>query len=262
MELGLTGRSVLVSAASRGIGRAAALGFLQEGAKVTICGRNAETLEQARRELAEVAGDRVHAVQADVADPEQQAALYAAASERFGPVEVLVNNAGGPPAGTHETIGDEDWQRAFELTVQSAVRLTNLALPAMKAAGWGRIVNISSYSVRQPIDNMMLSNSLRLSALGWAKTLAAEVASRGILVNTVCPGWTDTDRVASLLQAQSAVTGRKVEELRDAIAATIPMGRTAAPAEIANVILFLASEAASYVTGVALPVDGGISRAL
>jgi 3-oxoacyl-[acyl-carrier protein] reductase len=262
VELGLEGKSVLISAATRGIGRAAAECFLDEGANVTLCGRDPEAVEAASVDLGRSASGRVFTLTADVADPVQLAALYYAACERFGPVEVLVNNAGGPPPGTHETITDEDWQQAFELTLQSAVRLTNLTLPAMKAARWGRVVNISSYSVKQPIENMMLSNSLRLSALGWAKTLAAEVAPDGVLVNTVCPGWTDTDRVRSLLERRSRLEGQTVDDLRDGIASGIPLGRIADPMEIARLIVFLSSDAASYITGTAISVDGGIARAL
>lgn len=262
MDLGLAGRSVLVTAASRGIGRATARLFLEEGARVTFCGRDPESLAAAEAELVDIGGERVQAVQADVSDPAAQAALVEAAENRFGPVEVLVNNAGGPPPGRHGDLDDTAWQGAFELTLQSAVRLTNRVLPGMKAAHWGRVVNISSYSVKQPIDNMMLSNSLRLAVLGWAKTLASEVAAEGILVNTVCPGWTDTGRVASLLAARSRTEGRPVDELRDAIAATVPIARLASAEEIARVIVFLASDAASYVSGVAVPVDGGVSRVL
>ena len=262
MDLGLAGKSVLVTGASRGIGRAAAEAFLAEGARVTICGRDEATLAATLEALRGIAADRVHAVTADVSEPAQQQALHAAARERFGPVEILVNNAGGPPPGTHATVDDDDWQRAFDLTLRSAVRLTNLVLPDMQAAGWGRVINVSSYSVKQPIDNMMLSNSLRLGALGWAKTLAAEVAADGVLVNTVCPGWTDTDRVSGLLMRQADSTGASADSLREGIAAQIPIGRIAEPREIASAIVFLASEAASYITGIALAVDGGAAKTL
>lgn len=262
MELGLAGRSVLVTAASRGIGRAAAEAFLAEGARVTICGRDEATLMATLEALRGIAADRVHAVRADVSEPGEQHALHVAARERFGPVEVLINNAGGPPPGTHATVHDDDWQRAFDLTLRSAVRLTNLVLPEMQAAGWGRVINVSSYSVKQPMENMMLSNSLRLGALGWAKTLAGEVAAHGVLVNTVCPGWTDTDRVSGLLRHRADATGASENSLREGVAAQIPLGRIAEPREIASAIVFLASDAASYITGTALAVDGGVARTL
>jgi 3-oxoacyl-[acyl-carrier protein] reductase len=262
LDLGLTGKAVLVTAASRGIGRATAQAFLAEGARVTICGRDEATLTATLAALRQNAADRVHGVVADVSEPEQQATLCAAARERFGPIQVLVNNAGGPPPGTHASVDDADWQNAFDLTLRSAVRLTNLVLPDMQATGWGRVVNISSYSVKQPLDNMMLSNSLRLGALGWAKSLAAEVAPDGVLVNTVCPGWTDTDRVSGLLERRAAETDASVDSLRDDIAKQIPIGRLGEPREIAGAVVFLASEAASYITGTALAVDGGIARTI
>jgi 3-oxoacyl-[acyl-carrier protein] reductase len=159
-------------------------------------------------------------------------------------------------------LGEEQWSNAYEQTLQSAVRLTGLVLPEMKAAHWGRVINISSYSVKQPIDNLMLSNSLRLAVLGWAKTLANEVAPLGILVNTVCPGWTDTQRVNALLEHRSAETGLTVDEIRESIAALIPLGRVAQPEEIANVAVFLGSSAASYITGTAIPVDGGAAKTI
>ena len=262
MDLGLKDKSVLVAAASKGIGKATALGFLREGAKVTICARDPVALEATREELQAATGGQIVAVAADVSDPQQLQALVAAARAAHGEIEVLVNNAGGPPAGSHTAITSEQWQQAYELTLQSAVRLTELVLPAMKQAQWGRVVNLSSYSVKQPMDNMMLSNSIRLAVLGWAKTLANELAADGILVNTVCPGWTDTDRVASLLQQRSATTGATVDQVRDDIAANVPLGRLASAEEIANVVVFLASDAASYITGAAIPVDGGAAKVL
>jgi 3-oxoacyl-[acyl-carrier protein] reductase len=262
MDLGLTGKSVLVTAASRGIGKATARTFLEEGARVTICGRDQSSLDAALEDLRLVGGDRVHACSADVSIPEQQVELCRSARQRFGTIDVLINNAGGPPPGTHDTLSDQDWQSAFDLTLRSAVRMTNLVLPDMQADGWGRIINISSYSVKQPIDRMMLSNSLRLGVLGWAKTLSNEVAAQGILVNTVCPGWTDTDRVTALLEQQVNESGGSTERLKENIGSTIPIGRIAVPQEIASVIVFLASEAASYITGTAVAVDGGASRTL
>ncbi len=259
MDFGIKGKLALVTAASKGIGRATAAGLLAEGARVMICARNAEELDITKGELMSDEGE-INSFIADVSDPEQLRELYAHTIENYGPIDILINNAGGPPPGSHQDLDDEAWLNAFNLTVQSAIRLTNLVLPSMKTAGWGRIVNISSYSVRQPMDNMMLSNSLRLSVLGWAKTLANEVAPHGILVNTVCPGWTNTHRVSSLLQSRSVAEGITIDEARETIAQNVPLGRLAEADEIANMVVFLSSNAASYVTGVAVPVDGGISR--
>jgi 3-oxoacyl-[acyl-carrier protein] reductase len=262
LETGLKGKSVLVAAASKGIGKATALGFLQEGARVAICARDPQGLEAARAELSAATGGDVLAVPADVTSTEQLAALVDAARSAHGPVEILVNNAGGPPTGRHDELSDAQWSQAYEQTLQSAVRLTELVLPDMQAARWGRIINISSYSVKQPIDNLMLSNSLRLAVLGWAKTLANEVAAQGILVNTVCPGWTDTQRVNALLEHRSATSGLSVDEIRQQIASLVPLGRIAQAAEVANVAVFLGSTAASYVTGTAIPVDGGAAKTI
>lgn len=262
MDFGLQGKSVLVAAASKGIGKATALGFLREGARVTICARDADGLKLAHDELVAATGGQVLALQADVTDAKQVTALVEAAQSAHGPVQVLVNNAGGPPPGDHKSITEAQWTNSFELTLQSAVRLTNLVLPAMQKARWGRVINISSYSVKQPMDNMMLSNSLRLAVLGWAKTLSSEVADSGVLVNTVCPGWTDTDRVAGLLTHRALENEVSEAEVLASITAQVPLKRLAHAEEIANVIIFLASEAASYVTGTAIPVDGGAAKVL
>jgi 3-oxoacyl-[acyl-carrier protein] reductase len=260
MDLGLDNKIVFVSAASQGLGKAIALGFQAEGARVAICARNAESLRQTQQEVQALDGREVLAIEADVG---LQAALENAVQtvqSTWGTIDILVNNAGGPPAGGHDSISDQQWQQAFELTVQSAVRLTNLVLPGMKAAGWGRIVNVSSVSVKQPMGNMLLSNSLRLAVLGWAKTLSNELAPHGILVNTVCPGWTETNRVTGLLDAKAAAANTSAEQVKQTITNSIPMGRMGQPEEIANAVLFLASAGASFVTGTALAVDGGAAQ--
>ena len=180
--------------------------------------------------------------------------------EKWGAVDVLVNNAGGPPPGNHDSIGDEQWSTAFDLTLRSAVRLTNRVLPGMKDTGSGRIINLSSYSVKQPMDSMLLSNSLRLGALGWAKTLSNEVGKHNILVNTICTGWTQTQRVDQLLEARALEQGVDPKALANQLLAKIPLQRMARPEEIAAVAIFLASPAASYITGAAIPVDGGCAQ--
>jgi 3-oxoacyl-[acyl-carrier protein] reductase len=178
----------------------------------------------------------------------------------FGGVDVLVNNAGGPPPGRSATVGDDDWRRAFELTLMSAVRATRGVVPGMRARRWGRVVNVSSYSIRQPIPDLMLSNALRLGVAGWAKSLATELAPDNVLVNTVAPGWTRTGRVTRMLEARAAAGAGRPEDAEAAIVASVPLQRLADPAEIADVVVFLASERASYVTGIVVPVDGGIQQ--
>ena len=257
MDLGLKDKVVLVCAASQGLGKAVAQGFVTEGAKVAICARSNDTLQATRAELIAAGGNDVLAFETDLRKPADLQHLIEGIQSQWGAIDVLVNNAGGPPPGSHLEISDEQWQHYFELTVRSAARLTELVLPDMKEAGWGRIINISSFSVKQPMANMMLSNSLRLSVLGWAKTLANEVAANGILVNTVCPGWTQTNRVSSLLDAKAAAVNSSAESIKQAISTDIPLGRMAEPEEIANAVLFYASSMASYITGTALAVDGG-----
>lgn len=248
MNYDLRGKSVLVTAGSQGIGFACARGFSDEGARVTICGRGEEALAAAAALI-----PNCIAVQGDVTDPADIARVVAAA----GPIEVLINNAGGPPAGPLDQLTDEDWVKAFELTLMSAVRTTRLVLPHMRAKRWGRIITVSSFGVKQPVPGLTLSNSLRLATLGWAKTLSREVGGDNVTVNTVCPGWTETVRVTALLEQQADTPGG-VEEALASIVERIPLKRLGQPHEIANLVVFLASEAASYITGTAIQVDGGI----
>jgi 3-oxoacyl-[acyl-carrier protein] reductase len=252
MKLGLEGRSVLVMAGSKGIGLASARAFHAAGARVTICARGEQALQTAAAAM-----PGVLAIRADATDPADITRVVAEATRTFGPVEVLVNNTGGPPAGLFEALDDAAWAAAVEGTLMSAIRVTRAVLPAMRAARWGRIVNISSSGVRQPVPGLTLSNSVRMAVLGWAKTLAGQAAADGILVNTVCPGWTLTDRVTQLLCDRSGASGRSEAELAAEIAADIPLGRMGRAEEVANLVLCLGSEAASYITGTAIPVDGG-----
>lgn len=255
MKLGLAGRSVLVMAGSQGIGLASALGFHAEGAKVTICARSAGPLEEAAAQM-----PGCQALVADASQPEDIDRVVREASGHFGPVEVLVNNVGGPPPGLFDALSDADWEKAVNLTLMSAIRASRAVLPAMRERHWGRIVNISSSGVKQPVPGLTLSNSVRMAVLGWAKTLAAQVGPDNVLVNTVCPGWTRTARVDSLLASQSAETGKSPEDLASGIAREIPLGRIGDAEEVANLVVFLGSEAASYITGTAIQVDGGLTK--
>jgi len=229
MKLNLENKIALVCAASKGLGKAVAMGLQEEGARVAICARDSVQLEQAKVDIEALGGHSVLAVVADLTESVQILNLFTQINKQWGEIDILVNNAGGPPAGSHDTISDEQWQQAFELTVRSAGRLTDLVLPAMKQKSWGRIVNISSFSVKQPMPNMMLSNSLRLSTIGWAKSLATELGPHNILVNTVCPGWTETQRVSSLLEQSAKAQTSKPEAIRQSITNTIPMGRMGRP---------------------------------
>lgn len=257
MELGLKDKVAIVSASSKGLGKACAIGLAREGAKVVICARNLTELERAKAEIENNSNNDVLAIQADVTNYDDIKKLVNSTVEKFGTVHILVTNAGGPPAGYFENFSDEDWENAFNLNFMSAVRLIREVLPFMKSQRWGRIINITSVSVKQPIDNLILSNSIRMSVLGLAKTLALQLAKYNILINNVAPGYTLTDRVKFVLEQRAKDTGKTIEEVKSELAKDIPLGRLAEPEELANLVVFLASERASYITGATIPVDGG-----
>jgi len=258
VDLGIRGKTALVAAASDGLGKAVALRLAAEGARVVICARNEERILAALKEI-ELASPGAHAegFVADLGSAGDIDRLGEQLREKRLAIDILVNNAGGPPPGFFEDIEDSQWQQAFELTLMSAVRMTRLVLADMRARQWGRIINITSYSVKQPMVEMMLSNSIRMGVVGWAKTLSNEVAGDGITVNNVCPGWTRTGRVDELLQARARSTGRELQEIERALLAAIPIKRIGEVNEFADVVAFLASQNASYVTGTTLPIDGG-----
>ena len=262
MDLGLKAKVALVTAASKGLGKAAALELAREGAHVTICARTETTLQATAAEIEETTGSPVLAVVADVSRPDDVIRLVQATVDRFGRLDVLVTNAGGPPAGYFLDLDDDAWHAAFELTLMSAVRLCRAAVPHMRQHGWGRIVLITSVSVKQPFDNLLLSNALRAGVVGLAKTLSNQFASDGITVNCVCPGWTRTERVAELLAVRAKEQNLSPAEVERQITAAIPMGRMGRPEELAALIAFLASERAGYITGTAIQVDGGYVKGL
>jgi 3-oxoacyl-[acyl-carrier protein] reductase len=258
VNLGLDGKAALVCGASRGLGRAIAAELAAEGASLALCSRDPERLAAAASEL----GADVLAVPADLAVAGEPTRVVEAVVERFGKLDVLVANTGGPPAGTHDTLSLEDWDRATALLLRSVVELTTAALPGMKKRGWGRILAVTSVAVKQPVDNLILSNSLRAAVTGYAKTLAREVAPHGITVNTILPGYTATERVTELNRANAEREGVDLEEVQARLEASIPLGRLAEPEEFAALAAFLASERASYITGGAFAVDGGWLRGL
>jgi 3-oxoacyl-[acyl-carrier protein] reductase len=262
VDLGLRGRVALVAAASRGLGRAIAEELAGEGASVVICARDGDVLERARAEISARSNADVHGVVADVSTQEGTDTVAAEALTRFGRVDVLVTNAGGPPSGPFEAHGWDAWERAVQLTLRSAVELTRLVLPGMKERRWGRIINVTSITVKQPVDSLMLSNSIRAAVTGFARTLATEVAPFGITVNNILPGYTRTERVEQLNRANAAREGIAVEEVQRRIESQIPMGRLGDPREFAALAAFLASDRASYITGQSMAVDGGWIRAM
>lgn len=256
MDLGLRGKVALVTAASKGMGKACALGLAAEGARVAMCARTEADIKAAAEEVRAATGADVLALTADVTRAADVHALVAATTTRFGGVDILIANAGGPPRGGLAEMTDEQWVGAFEISVLSVVRLIREVLPAMRARRWGRILTIQSVSVKQPVDGLLLSNAVRPGTAGLMKTLAPELGRDNITINVLCPGPIMTDRFLS--GARSA--GLPVDEYVARAATAVPLGRIGTPEEFASVAVFLASERASYVTGVALQVDGGVVR--
>jgi 3-oxoacyl-[acyl-carrier protein] reductase len=262
VNLGLRGKVALVAAASRGLGRAVADELAAEGADLVICARESGALTRTAEEIAAATGVTVLAETADVADPAAVERLVGRGTERFGRIDILVTNAGGPPAGAFEALTQDMWEAASRLTLGSVVTLARAVLPGMKDRRWGRIINITSIAVKQPVDYLMLSNSLRAAVTGFARTLATEVASFGVTVNNALPGYTRTERVEQLARASEARGGPTADIVRRGWEAQIPMGRLGEAREFAALVAFLASERASYITGTSIAVDGGWIRSL
>jgi 3-oxoacyl-[acyl-carrier protein] reductase len=262
MNLGLRGRVALVAAASSGLGYASALELAREGARVFICSRDEGRIREAAERIASETGADVSGVAADVTSDADAEAFVQAARAAAGRVDVLVTNAGGSPGSTFEETELEMYRRAFELNALSAVRLARLVMPAMREQCWGRIVNVTSISVKQPIVGMLLSNTVRAGLTGWAKTLSNEVAADGVTVNNVAPGWTLTSRQEEHAVTRGARLGKTKEEMIETWASETPMRRMARPDEIAATVAFLASERASYITGQTIVVDGGWVKGL
>lgn len=260
MDLGLKNKVALVTAASQGLGLAVAKALAVEGARVAICARNGERLATAADEIHAAGGGDVLTVVADVSQGDDARRFVDQAAARFGRVDILVTNAGGPPPGEFLDLDEAAWRRGVDLTLMSAVNLCYAAVPHMQTAGGGRIIAIASVSVKQPLRNLTLSNAIRAAVVGLTKTLSIELAPYSILVNSVLPGWTLTDRVRQLVQARASKQGVSPEEIGKAIVADIPLQRMARPEEFAAVVAFLASDRASYITGAAIPVDGGSIR--
>jgi len=262
MELGLKGKRAIVMAASRGLGYASALGLAREGCKLIVCSRDQARIEAAAATINQETGADVKALVADVSSASEAKRLVDAAVSAYGGLEIVVHNAGGPPAGETLQMTEEQWQKAFEQNLLSFTRIVGAAAPEMKKAGYGRVLTIASSSIKQPIPNLALSNALRAGVWGIAKTLSRELAPQGILVNVIAPGRIDTERIAELDQANAQKSGKSVEDVRKASIGGIPLGRLGRPEELANLVVFLASQAGSYITGQAITVDGAAGNAL
>jgi len=262
MDFGLKGKRAIVMAASRGLGYASALGLAREGCHLVICSRDQERIEAAADTIRKETGAKVKSLVADVSSGSEARRLVDVAVAEYGGLEIVVHNAGGPPAGETLAMTDEQWQKAFEQNLLSFTRIVQAAAPEMTKAGYGRVLTIASSSIRQPIPNLALSNALRAGVWGIAKTLSRELASQGILVNVIAPGRIDTERIAELDQANAQKSGKALDEVRKASLASIPLGRLGRPEELANLVVFLASQAGSYITGQAIMVDGAAGNAL
>lgn len=256
MNLGLEGRVALVCGGSRGLGRAVAEELTAEGALVAVCARESSSLRETAQELGALA------LPADLSLDGEPTRVVDACSDHFGRLDVLLANAGGPPAGTFEAFTADDWRRAAALVLTSTIELATAAVPHMRRGEYGRILCVTSIVAKRPVDNLMLSNALRPAVAGFAHSLAREVASDGITVNTILPGFTSTDRVVELDEASARRTGVGIDDVRKQVLAEIPLGRLGEPREFAAAAAFLLSERASYITGVALPVDGGWLRGM
>jgi len=262
MDLKLKDRVALVAGSSRGLGAAIAELLSAEGAKVAINGRNEAKLSEKARSIIAGTGNRVLAVAGDVADPSVPQRMVDETIREFGALDILITNAGGPPRGEFVTLDDSAWQKAYESLFMASVRLIRAAMPYLEKSDAASVLTITSYAVKQPIPNLILSNSIRAATVGLTKTLALELGGKGIRFNSILPGWTTTERVEMLMTSRAEQNHTSIEDEYHKEAAESSLKRMATPAEFANVAVFLVSPAASYMTGAMIPVDGGTVKGL
>jgi len=262
MNTGLKDRVAIVAASSKGIGRAAAFALATEGAKLALCARSAEALDETADQIRAQHGVEVYTEAFDVSDDSRVRAFIDAAHQRFGRIDVCVTNAGGPPAKPFADTTMEEWDRAWQLNLRSIVSFAHAVLPRMRAQRWGRLITLTSVSVKQPVPELVLSNSVRAGVLGLVRSLATQYGPDNITVNNVGPGYTATERIRDLAEANAKARGITAAEYEANLAKDIPLGRLASPEEVADAIVWLASERASYITGQTILVDGGTYRGL
>ncbi len=262
MDLQLKGKRALVTGASRGLGYATALSLAAEGARVAINSREPQSIEEAAHTIEESTGNKALAIPGDVTDPELITRIIRQAVEGLGGLDLLVTNSGGPPSGKFEALDDEAWHGAVQLSLMSHVRLIRAALPALRRSQSASVLTITSYSVKQPIPNLVLSNSVRAATVGLTKTLALELGPEGIRFNSILPAWTETERVHELMEFRARANGTTPEEELRKQSAESPFNRMGTPQEFANAAIFLLSPAASFITGVMLTVDGGMYKGI
>ena len=262
MDLGLKGRVALVAASSQGLGKGIAMALAREGATIAMCARTTQVLEAAADDIRSHTGAEVLARATDVTRYEEVRRLVAETTERFGRLDICVTNAGGPPSKAFADTTVEDWSSAVDLNLMSTLYFAREVLPIMQKQRWGRLITITSISVKQPIDGLVLSNSVRAAVSGLVKSLANEYGKYGVLVNNVCPGYTRTDRLKELSTRLAQSEGVKPDEIEQRWATQVPLGRLGEVEEFANVVAFLASERASYVNGISIAVDGGLVKGI
>ena len=262
MDLGILGKSALVAASSKGLGKAAALSLSQEGVHVTICARDAEQIKATVEEIRGITNGKVHGVVCDLMDAASIENAFSSAKDAHGAVDILVVNAGGPPVLPMDDLTDEHWMGAYELTHLSAVRLIRAALPHMRDENWGRIIAIESSSVKQPVEGLHLSNGVRAGVAGFFKSICGELAKNGITINTVLPGVFLTDRIINNQTELAKKLNTTLEVRLDMLKSIIPLGRFGEPQELGDMITFLASERSAFVTGSVVQVDGGLIRSV
>ena len=260
MDLGLKDKVAIVAASTKGLGKATALALAAEGANVIINGRQTQNIHDAVAEIRRKTGKTPLAVQCDLTRPEDIDRLFEEVTNQYGTVHILVANAGGPPAGGFDDFNDEQWLKAVDLSLMSAVRLIRKAIPIMRKQKWGRIVNVSSITVKQPAENLLLSNSIRASVIGLLKTISRELASDNILINNIAPYYVATKRIDYLLEETAAKQRITKDEALHNIVKEIPLGRLGTPEEFGDFVAFLCSEKNSYVTGATIQFDGGACR--
>jgi 3-oxoacyl-[acyl-carrier protein] reductase len=260
VDLGLKGKVAVVASSSKGIGQAIAAGFAREGAKVSMCARGEAQLNDTAVAIRRETGAEVYAMAADMTRLEDIQKFVAKSVEQFGRIDIMVTNAGGPPFGEFMKFTEEDWEAAFRLSFLSALRLAREAVPHMLKVGGGRIINITSYGVKEPIQGLILSNAMRTGVIGLAKSLSRELAKDNILVNSICPGRIDTERHRKLNEARAERTKRPLEEIHKQMTGEVPLGRFGTADEVADLVVFLGSDRARYITGTTIQVDGGLIR--
>lgn len=262
MDLGINNKVGIVTGASQGIGKAIAETLTKEGVNVVICSRSISNLNEASKDIERLTGKKISSIQADLTNQKDIKNLINRTVQMFGKVDILINNTGGPPSMYFSQISGMDWQHAITQLLMSVINCTHAVLPHMKKQKWGRIINMTSFVAKQPYEGLILSNSIRAGILGLTKTLSNELSKYNILINAVCPGWTLTKRLEELAHSKEEKTGKNYKKIMEEWTEDIPIRRLAKPEEIANLVTFLASERASYITGNTIQVDGGYIKSI